>query len=71
MLHPIAKKMWDQLKFAFGGALTTGLRNLVLKFKKYRKDSNHMMTKHLGSMSSMIYNLMTAGNVLIGKRTTI
>ena len=62
--YPIAKEMWDQLKFDFSDALITRLRNQVLKFAKYRKDSKHMMTEHLRLLSGRIRDLKVARNIL-------
>ena len=66
--YQTAKKMWEQLKFAFGGTSTTRLRSLVLKFEVYRKNPKHTMTEHLRAMSGMIRDLNNAGNVLTDKQ---
>ncbi|GAV91867.1 UBN2_3 domain-containing protein [Cephalotus follicularis] len=34
----IAKEMWNQLRFDFGGTSVTRLRSLILKFEMYKKD---------------------------------
>ncbi|KAM2005006.1 hypothetical protein ACFX15_000241 [Malus domestica] len=60
----IAKKMWDQLKFTFGGTSTTKLRSLVLKFEVYRMDPKHSVSKHLRKMSNVIQDLKAVGSIL-------
>ena len=63
--YQIAKEVWDQLIFAFGGTSTTRLRSLVLKFEVYRQDPKHTMTEHLRVMSGMIHQLNTVGHILM------
>ncbi|GAV73421.1 UBN2_2 domain-containing protein [Cephalotus follicularis] len=60
----IAKDMWDQLRFDFGGTSVTRLRSLVLKFEMYKKDPENSMTEHLRIMSAMIRDLKNAEVVL-------
>ncbi|GAV59488.1 UBN2 domain-containing protein [Cephalotus follicularis] len=58
------KEMWNELRFDFGGNSVTRLRNLVLKFEMYKKESKNSMTKYLRIMSSMIRDLKNVGNAL-------
>ncbi|GAV87890.1 UBN2_3 domain-containing protein [Cephalotus follicularis] len=61
---PTAKKMWDQLRFDFGGTSVTRLRSLVLQFEMYKNEPKNSMTEHLRIMSAMIRDLKNAGNAL-------
>ncbi|KAK2973395.1 hypothetical protein RJ640_024823 [Escallonia rubra] len=61
---PTCKALWEQLKFSFGGTLTTRLRSLVIKFEEYTKDPKHTMSEHLRVMSNMIGKLRDAGHAL-------
>ncbi|GAV72298.1 UBN2_2 domain-containing protein, partial [Cephalotus follicularis] len=58
--YATAKKMWDQLRFDFGGTSVTRLRSLVLKFEMYKKDPKNSTTEHLRIMSAMIRDLKNA-----------
>ncbi|KAM0988867.1 hypothetical protein ACFX2A_012976 [Malus domestica] len=62
--YSIAKEMWDQLKFSYGGTSTTRLRSLVLKFEVYRMDHKHSVSEHLRKMSNMIRDFKVAGIIL-------
>ncbi|KAK2986484.1 hypothetical protein RJ640_001007 [Escallonia rubra] len=64
MNFQLAKALWEQLKFSFGGTSTTRLRSLVIKFEEYTKDPKHTMSEHLRMMSNMIGKLRDAGHAL-------
>ncbi|KAM1551881.1 hypothetical protein ACFX1X_044549 [Malus domestica] len=62
--YSTAKKMQDQLKFAFDGTSTTRLKSLVLKFEVYRMDPKHSVSEHLRKMSTMIRDLKVVGSII-------
>ena len=62
--HRSTLVVWDIVKVQYGRTSTMRLRQLILKFDAYKKQSNHTMRQHLTIMSNMISELRGAGHEL-------
>lgn len=60
--YDIIRNIWYVLKENFRGISVAKLRALTIKFKTYKKHSDHDMRKHLRIMSNMVNELKSAGS---------
>lgn len=66
--YETTQDIWVTLKEKYGGTSTTILCQLIINFDTYKKRQDHTMRQHLREMTHMIWELKTAGHVLIDEQ---